>query len=168
MKTIFFVLGMIYGLMATIPPNFGQMKEIEKNGMKICWQFNHNKLDVKVFAPTKGWVAIGFNEENHLVGNNLIMGKIVDGQAIVSDRRIVGFGNHKAVEDIGGKNHLSNIGGKEDANGSLLQFSLTIESMDDFHYDLSKEKTLFLLIAYSESDDFEHHSRMRTSVEIRL
>ncbi|MEZ4887976.1 MAG: DOMON domain-containing protein [Chitinophagales bacterium] len=167
MKTFSLFLITLYGLMATIPANFNPVKQIEKNGMKICWQINGDKVDFEVFAPTKGWVAIGFNETSQLVGNNLIMGKVENG-ITVSDRYIVGFGDHQTVESMGGTNHLSNIEGKEDNSGTTIRFSINADSLDKYHYDLLKDKPFTLLIAYSQEDDFSHHSRMRTSIDIVL
>lgn len=168
MKTFITFLIVLYGLMATMPSNFAPMKKIEKNGMKVCWQFNDDKVDFEVFAPTKGWVAIGFNEKSDLVGNNLIMGNVENGKITVSDRYIVGFGNHQVVESLGGVNHLSNIEGKENEKGTTIRFSVLKTAMDEYHYDLLREKVFHLLIAYSQEDDFSHHSRMRTSIEIVL
>ncbi|MGB1241814.1 MAG: DOMON domain-containing protein [Chitinophagales bacterium] len=158
----------LYGLMASIPANFNEMKKIEKNGMKVCWQFNEQNIDFKIFAPTQGWVAIGFNESKGLMGNNLIMGKIKNGKVTISDRYIVGFGDHRAVKDLGGITHVSQISGEENSDGTSLQFSISIESMDKYHYDLLQNKAFSLLIAYSQDDDFSHHSIMRTSIDIIL
>lgn len=166
MKTYAILLITLYGLMATIPANFNPVKKIEKNGMKICWQFNGDKVDFEVFAPTKGWLAIGFNEKSNLVGNNLIMGSVENGKVRVSDRYIVGFGNHQTVESLGGVNHLSDIEGEENKEETTIRFSVLKDALDEFHYDLLKDKEFHLLIAYSQEDDFLHHSIMRTSVEI--
>ena len=79
MKTIILSI-LLYGVVVTIPNNFVCMKKIEKNGMQVQWKHQGGQLDVEIFAPTKGWIAIGFNKKNALQGTNLIMGKITDEQ----------------------------------------------------------------------------------------
>lgn len=169
MKTLFIPLFVLfYGAMASPNTNVVSMKKIEKNGMKIYWQVETELVHFEVFAPTKGWVAIGLNDQSGLVGNNLIMGNVIEDQVMISDRYIVGIGNHQAVEKLGGQSHLSNLEGKENTVGTTLKFSIKKEAQDQFHYDLTRDKIFYLLIAYSQADEFDHHSRMRTSVKIEL
>lgn len=167
MKTILLFI-FLYGFVVTIPNHYTCMKKIEKNGMSIQWKHQGNSIDFEVFAPTKGWVAIGFNQKNQLPGTNLIMGAVAGGQTLMSDRYIVGIGDHQAVEILGGSSHLSNIQGKETAKGTTLSFSISAKALDKFHWNLLEKEAFSLLIAYSQSDDFMHHSRMRTAVEIEL
>lgn len=163
--TIFYSLLFLCGLMAM--PD-ADMNQIEKNGMKICWKVEREEVHFKVFAPTQGWVAIGLNEQNKLVGSNLIMGAVDGDKVAVSDRYIVGFGDHRAVEKLDGISHLSNMDGIENSFGTTIEFSIKRQALDAYHYDLKTGKSLHLLIAYSIADEFEHHSRMRTSVSIVL
>ncbi|MEL6863076.1 MAG: DOMON domain-containing protein [Bacteroidota bacterium] len=144
------------------------MKQIEKNGMKVSWAFEGEQLKVEVVAPTKGWVAIGFNEQDQLVGHHLIMGKVVGDQIYVSDRYIRGIGQHYAVTELGGISHLSQPSGQEDSGGTQIRFHIATSPKDAFHYTLEKGQTIHLLIAYSQSDDFEHHSAMRSALTITL
>ncbi len=144
------------------------MQTIEKNGMKISWSIKADQVHFEVFAPTQGWVAIGFNEKDKLVGNNLIMGNVVNGVCTISDQFIKGFEDHQAVETLGGQNHLSLISGQEDKKGTNIRFAIQSKAKDVFHYDLIKGKEFTLLIAYAQEDNFDHHSTMRTSIKIIL
>lgn len=166
--TKFILIFMLYGLAVTLPPNYFCMKKIEKNGMTIQWKYSQNTIDFEVFAPTQGWVAIGFNETNQLKGTHLIMGTVKEGEVILSDRYIVGIGNHQPVEKLGGINHLYQPKGEENDKGTTLSFSIPIEAGDEFHWNLRENRPFSLLIAYSMEDDFSHHSRMRTAVDITL
>lgn len=168
MRLLLFIMLLLYGQMAPMPTNFHTMQKVEKNGMSVEWIIQEDQINFEVFAPEHGWVAIGFNPENRLPGTHLIMGKIEGGSCTISDRYIVNFGNHQAAKELGGKNHLSNIEGRECWKGTLLKFSIDKTPKDAFHYPLQQGKSYTLWIAYSESDDFQHHSSMRTSVEITL
>ena len=168
MKTLSTLIILLYGFVITIPEDYHYMKKIEKNGMTVSWKFNEERIEFVVTAPTKGWVAIGFNEQNQLVGNHLVMGKVQAGEVTLSDRYVVGVGNHQAVESLGGINHLADIQGEERLLCTNILFSLPIKAMDDYHIDLVEHKQIHLLLAYSQVDDFEHHSIMRTSVSVEL
>lgn len=143
-------------------------KQVDKNGMQVKWKLEQSQLIVQMKAPTKGWVAIGINEQGGLKGTNLIMGNIINEHCTISDRYIVGIGNHKAVESIGGQSHLHLLSAEEVEGNTLIQFSVRMEALDDYHYHLWEGKPIKLLMAYSQEDDFEHHSIMRTSVDIIL
>jgi hypothetical protein len=168
MKNLLLFLILFYGLLAEMPKNWLSMQKIEKNGMEVTWEIKDKVIEFEVKAPSKGWLAIGFNKKEQLVGSNLIMAAVKDGKCIISDRYIVGFGNHKSVESLGGINHLSNISGQEDQKGTTVKFSVQKEKQDEFHFPLKKGCRYSLLIAYATHDDFSHHSRMRTTVDIRL
>ena len=169
MKTIIFTLIILmYGSLVTIPKHYSLMKTIEKNGMTVSWQFRGDQIEIEVFAPTQGWVAIGFNESDQLKGTNLVMGNVKANQTKVSDRYIVDFGDHRAIESLKGINHISKIKGNETAKGTTLQFSICRKAKDKYHFDLVKSNRFHLLLAYSQADDFDHHSIMRTSTKIEL
>lgn len=162
-----FLLLILYGVMLTLPANYSQ-GEIEKNGMTVKWEIKYERIYFEMEAPTDGWVAIGFNEKEGLVGTNLIMGAVKENRLTMTDNFIVGFGDHRPIENLGGSNQLSDKKGKEQGEQTNICFSLPIKAADKFHVDLDKGKTIHLLIAYSTSDDFDHHSIMRTSAKITL
>ncbi|MEM6696990.1 MAG: DOMON domain-containing protein [Bacteroidota bacterium] len=161
------LLLILYGAMLTLPANCSQGK-VERNGMTVKWKIKYERIHFEMEAPTDGWLAIGFNEKEGLVGTNLIMGAVKNNQVTMTDDFIVSFGNPQPIEKLGGSNQLSDQKGKEQEGRTTIVFSMPIEAADEFHIDLKKGKTIHLLIAYSTSDDFDHHSIMRTSAEITL
>jgi len=161
------LLIILYGAMLSLPQNYSQ-GQVEKNGMTVNWEIKYDRIYFEMQAPTDGWLAIGFNEKEGLVGTNLIMGTVNNRQLSMTDDYIVGFGDHQPIEKLGGSNQLLDQKGKEKEKHTSICFSLPIEAADQFHFDLKKGKTLHLLMAYSRSDDFDHHSMMRTSVKITL
>lgn len=161
------LLLILYGTMLTLPHNYSQ-GEVEKNGMTVSWEIKYEHIYFEMEAPTNGWLAIGFNEKDALAGTNLIMGAVKNDQITMADDFIVSFGNPQSVEKLGGSNQISNQKGREKSGHTTICFSLPIEAADQFHFNLKKDKTIHLLMAYSTSDDFDHHSIMRTSVEITL
>lgn len=150
-----------------LPPKFSA-SSVEKNGMKVKWEYKADRIHFEMQAPTEGWLAIGFNEENQLTGTNLIMGAVEADRIKMADDYIVSFGNPRTVESLGGRNQIEDAKGQESDGKTKIAFSLPIRAADQFHFNLDKGKTYHLLIAYSQVDDFAHHSIMRTSVEIKL
>ncbi|MDX1941116.1 MAG: DOMON domain-containing protein [Saprospiraceae bacterium] len=148
--------------------NQNEMKEVSKNGMTVRWELVKDSLQIEAFAPTQGWVAIGFNKSDELKGTHLIMGCIQKGEVFIEEHYIRQPGDHIPISTLGGKDALFNRTGIETKDGTHLSFQFPLKVADPYHWHLKPGKTYYLLLAYSESDDFYHHSRMRTSVKIQL
>ncbi|GLR17295.1 hypothetical protein GCM10007940_19100 [Portibacter lacus] len=140
---------------------------ISKNGMTVEWIFLDEKnIKFKVTSPEKGWVAIGLNTENELVGSNLIMAAVSDKQNLISDRYIVDFGDHQSVVSLGAESQVELISAVEGKKGTVVEFILKTKTLDEYHFNIARKQKFYLVMAYSREDDFSHHSAMRTSVEI--
>lgn len=158
----------LFCIVGVISLAFTQTKQVKKNGMEVAWEIQESILEVEVFAPQRGWIAIGFNETERLQGTHLMMGSISKEQIRLSDRYILKPGVHKSMEELGAKSALTLIEGKEDTKGTTLSFSFPLDSSDKYHKNLIPGQEYTLLLAYSREDDFAHHSMMRTSVKIIL
>ncbi len=137
-------------------------------GMSVQWSFKNKKLIFQTRTNTLGWVAIGINEEEELVGSNLITLSINEGQPIISDRYILGHGNHKAIEELDGQSHVTLNHSKKSANSVWFEFEVICSPTDPYHFQLRKGKTIYLTMAYSISPDFQHHSLKREIRKIIL
>ncbi|MEL6924411.1 MAG: DOMON domain-containing protein [Bacteroidota bacterium] len=158
-----------YGLLVNNSQHFSPTKTIEKNGMQVSWQLRGDYLEVEVFGPTDGWVAIGFNEKSGLKGTNLIMANVVDGKATVADHYIVGVGDPRKIKDLdGGRAHIDQVSGSEGSEGTSVKFRIYRKAKDPYHFDLMQQRQYYMLLAYSQADEFEHHSIMRTETRIEL
>lgn len=153
-----------------IPPKVRteKQKEIIVNGMIFQWQFDEHFVHVKLSAPTTGWIAIGFNTQNELQGTNLVMGAIEHDFVNIEDRFILKPGLHKSILELGGSDALIHRGGVEQNGISTIWFSMPLSVNDKFHHDLLDGKVYWVLLAYSQENDFQHHSIMRTSIKIKL
>ncbi|MDW3209100.1 MAG: DOMON domain-containing protein [Reichenbachiella sp.] len=144
------------------------MKEVRKNNMTVSWKMEKEYIQVEMEAPTNGWVAIGFNKTTSLTGTYLLMGRIRKGKAEVVEHYTEKPGNYKPIADLGVPNQVISISGHEKGNLTKLKFSIPISKSSKYHKQLSTETKWTLLLAYSVDDDFQHHSIMRTSMEIIL
>ncbi len=144
------------------------MKEIRKNNMIVRWEIVKKHIHFEMEAPTDGWVTIGFNETTTLAGTYLLMGRIRNGKAEVVEHYTEKLGSYKPISDYGISSQTNDIAGNEKGNRSKLHFSIPIKKTSKYHQQLSPGTKWSLLLAYSLEDDFQHHSIMRTSVEIKL
>ncbi len=167
MKVFLFFLTYFWSLQA-IPLNFMNMKTIQKNGMTVHWKYTNDRVYFEMKAPTKGWVAIGFNETEHITGNYLLMGNVINNRANVVEHITLGPGSYQSFATLKKETSVKDIKGIEDREGTTLQFSVPITSNNPYTKDLSERKRYVLLLAYSQEDDFQHHSMMRTLISIQL
>lgn len=150
--------------LSTVAP----FKSIEVNGMTFLWMFNGGLLRCEASAPTTGWVAVGFNTQNELRGTNLIMGAIEQEFLNMDDQYIVKPGDHRSVIQLGGSEALTKRGGKEEDGITTISFSLPQLANDKFHHNLIQGVEYYVLLAFSQEDDFKHHSIMRTTIKLKL
>jgi hypothetical protein len=145
-----------------------KMNTVIQNDMKVNWTYKSDRIFFEMEAPTDGWVAIGFNDKEGMAGTYLIMGNVIDGKASVVEHYTISAGNYKKLSALGVNNSVMDVQGAENKKYSKMEFSLPIKPSNKYTKDLSKNKKYIFLLAYSQEDDFQHHSIMRTSEEIIL
>lgn len=142
-----------------------KMKELNKNDMTVRYSHRGDTVSFQLSAPTTGWVAIGFNEYQRMEGSHLIMCRIINGIPEVIEHYTSQPGRYKPIIKLGGKNAITNISGTQDNNNTSISFNITTNPIDQYHKDLSTDKEYYIILAYSQSDDFQHHSIMRTTIK---
>ncbi len=145
-----------------------EWSSIERNGMTFRWLIQEEYVSIEISAPQQGWVAIGFNTKSGLTDTHLLMGRMVKGQAEISDRYVLAPGKHQAITKLGGTKWSTRISGLEDRQRTLIRFSLPLNKADEWRHRLVPGKKYYVLMAFSRDDDFQHHSMMRTEVLIQL
>lgn len=160
------LLGISMCTPASPPPT--PIGTVSSGGITFSWAHIGGELRCHVQAPTTGWVAIGFNEVAELTGTRLVMGAFINGEAIVSDRTVVAPGDHRQIEDVGGVSDLSQPSGTERDGTTEISFTLPAATAHEWSHDLRQGTTVYLLLAYSVADEFDHHSRVRRHLTVRL
>lgn len=157
-------------LLLSITPihQLNNRKEITNNAMKVRWKIEQGFIYFELEAPTNGWIAIGFNESASLAGTYLLMGRIRNGKAEVVEHYTDKPGSYKPIVDYGVTSQTLSISGDEKADITRLKFAIPTAKSSKYHKQLSPDTKWSLLMAYSVDDDFQHHSIMRTSTEIKL
>jgi hypothetical protein len=168
---LFLTTLLLYGFCVTIPVSSESKepeKQLSKNGMTVRWQHQNGRVFFEMKAPTSGWVAIGFNEAAELTGTYLLMGCITDGEPLLAEHTVLSPGDYRPMDQLGRPEVATDVSGETKAGITTIRFSLPIEAIDSYRKPLGEGFQYTLLLAYSESDDFQHHSRMRTSLPITL
>lgn len=144
------------------------VQSIEKNGMEVRWEIRADTLAVWMSAPTNGWLAIGFNTENRLKGTSLVMVRVREGEPEAVDFYVLAPGDYQPVTQLGGVSQIRTISGTESVSGTQVHCGLVLRPSSKWHHELRAGASYTMLLAYSQSDDFNHHSMMRTSIAITL
>lgn len=139
---------------------------VEAGGIRAQWRHREDTVEFTVTAPTTGWVAIGFNEVDSIVGAELVMMRAEAGGVYASHRNVLGAGDPRPVEQLGRASAVLAAGGAIASGRATFRLRL--------HHDLGAPPSLapgselVLILAYSVSPDFDHHSRVRRHIRVRL
>ena len=143
-------------------------QSVEASGITFQYEVKGDSIHAVLSAPTEGWVGVGFNSKNSIVGSDLLlfnmMGKHVSGTYLF----VIGYVNPVKDSENGGKNTVLIHGGTQESGYTKIQFSIPLDSKDsnDFVHVLGQK--YWLILAYSVSDDFDHHSIVRKHVPFIL
>ncbi|WP_248724155.1 DOMON domain-containing protein [Seonamhaeicola sp. ML3] len=143
-------------------------KSITKNKMTVSWHFKNDRIHFEMAAPTSGWVTIGFNTKTGISGAYLLMGNVVKDKVNLVEYYTKSPGNYDPISKFGVNPQVENIEGKEQFRKTTIRFSLPTTSISKYQKDLSEGMKYYMIMAYSQEDDFQHHSIMRTSVNVKL
>lgn len=161
-------------LISVIAVNFSctaqnnEQKSITKNKMNVSWHYENDRIYFEMIAPTDGWVTIGFNDKNGMSGAYLLMGNIIDNKVKLVEHYTHSPGNYSPITDLGATSNVEDIEGIEHSKSTQIKFSLPTHAVNKYQKDLTEGQSYNMIIAYSQEDDFQHHSIMRTSIPIIL
>ncbi len=147
--------------------NQTDFQTIEKEGITFSWRVNNNMLDIKMKAPTKGWLSVGIDPSKKMKDADYILGCFVDGSANFQDAYGSGNLSHKPDASLGGTDDIKNKSAIEDNNSTEIIFSISLNSNDKYDKIISKGKHMILL-SYSDKDDFKKKHKKWVIIEINI
>lgn len=153
--------------MLPIEPPVSQ-NPLTTHGITFQYYWRGDSLEIQLSAPTQGWIAAGFHSDNTLVGTDLYMFCIRQGNVMYQDQYIRNLNDHPADALIGGRSDVKIMGGLEDEWGTTVKFRIPLQSGDTYDFTHQVDQQFWLLLAYAEEDDFQHHSIIRKWVPYQL
>ncbi len=159
---IYLVLN-LFSLMS-IPSGYPTQKEIDVGGMELTYSWHEDQLIFTIDVPTTGWAGVGFNTKNDIAHADLLLFHIVDDKPEARDMYVVKPGQPQDDQKLGGTCNVNILESWEKDGETHIVFSIPAKSRDPYDFQHTPDKELWLILAYSNHDDFGHHSRMRRHV----
>lgn len=137
--------------------------------MTFDWSVDGENLAVKLSAPTKGWVAVGFNPTDQMKDANIIIGYVKKGKVKIVDDFGTGASLHKADTKIGGAANVTVVGGTEEGNTTTIEFSIPLNSGDDKDGVIDPSGDTTVILAYGpERDSFRMKHDFNATAVVNL
>lgn len=161
---------MLYLSLAAMSVSFATASEwnnVEADGMCVRWRYVQTLLQIELAAPTEGWVAVGFHDRNVIVGAELFMAAVQNGSGVAEHHHVLAAGAHPRVESAGRRSALVEYQVRQDRRGHIIA-GFMIDHTTIPRLNLSQNSEVWLILAYSVAPEFDHHSRVRRHVRVRL
>ena len=139
---------------------------IQAGQMVFDYEIQKDSIQIELRAPTRGWIGVGFNDKNAIVGSDLLLFSVREGKAIAADQYVRGPGDHPDDNVLGGRCDIHVLDGQEVKGWTIVRFKIPLNSGDQFDFQHQPEKASWLILAYSREDDFDHHSMMRKHLRL--
>lgn len=141
---------------------------ISVGGIDVSWEHMGESIEFVLTAPTEGWVAVGFNAVDDIVGADLFMAATQDGETQAEHFYVAGRGDPRPINSVGRDSWIHSTVAETDDGKSTVTLRLSPDETSDRFAGLKAGETLYLILAYSVSADFDHHSRVRRHIQVTL
>ena len=142
-------------------------QQIQLGAMRCHYEIMQDSIELELEAPTIGWLAIGFNSENNIIGSDLLQFSIREGQVVYEDQYVQAMQVHPADLSQGGQSNVHILGGEEQSGRTRIRFRIPMHSGDALDFKHTRGREFWMIMAYSQSDDFDHHSTMRKHLKMK-
>ncbi|TFH06154.1 MAG: DOMON domain-containing protein [Spirochaetales bacterium] len=136
--------------------------------MELAWAVEDGELLLRVSAPTAGWVAVGFEPSRAMADANILIGFVDGSDVTVEDHFGNGMFSHREDLSLGGTADVTVIAGTESDGRTELEFSIPLDSGDEFDRVLEEGRLTKVILAWGSNDNVGRKHRMRHSTEITL
>lgn len=141
---------------------------LEAAKVKLTWSVAGETLNLKLSAPTTGWVGIGFNPSDQMKDANFYIGYVKDKEVKVIDHHGTSKRLHKEDVGLGGKDNVSNVSGKEENNVTEVSFTVPLKSGDSLDSEIKLDSDIPVLLAYGKTDRMAQQHVANASMKLNL
>ncbi|MDD5264226.1 MAG: DOMON domain-containing protein [Candidatus Bipolaricaulis sp.] len=137
---------------------------VEIAGVKVYWVNDGRVLCIGLVSPGTGYVAIGLDPVERMLGANFVLGSVAEGVLTIRDDYGNAATGHDADTTLGGTDNLLSAAGHQWADQTVVEFVIPLNSGDSTDKQLVPGSSYPILVAYNAlSDDFSaRHSRRGT------
>lgn len=153
------------------PQNGNEFDSLTVSGITLEWRVDTlGFLNVKVSAPSTGWIAVGFDPSQGMLDANIIIGYVLVDTAYFRDDYGTGINSHEPDVNGGGQDNITDQAGTEVGGLTTLEFTIPLDSGDGRDRVLIEGSTYTVLLAYGEdnADDFDSYHKERTVTQIDI
>jgi DOMON domain-containing protein len=150
---------------------FAPLETVTVEGIEFQWRTDNEFLYVNLYAPTTGWVSVGFDPTNQMADANIIIGYVDEfGDAEIRDDFGTSATSHASDESLGGTYDIDDdsIYGSEVDGTTMLHFVIPLNSGDIYDTELIPGNTYTIILAYGSGDNFTGFHTLATGTTIQL
>lgn len=143
--------------------------KIEAAEMGFEWKINGDNIDIRMSAPTTGWVGIGFNPSKQMMDANFILGYVKKGKLRITDEFGKTARTHTKDTKMDGKMDVMNATGSEENDITTITFTIPLDSGDKLDQPLDPMAETIVLLAYgSGRDSFRTKHKAYATLKVNL
>ena len=141
------------------PGDSGYTYKLTVDPMEFNWRAEGGNLHVKMKGPAGVWISVGFNPTKGMKDANFIIGYVENGKAVVTDQFGTDPKQHRKDTDLGGTDDVKDAAGFENANETVITFTLPLNSGDALDRPISLDSnTVVLFAAGKEKQTAQQHT----------
>jgi hypothetical protein len=139
----------------------GERKSWQAAGMTLSWAHRDEAVHFEMRAPTRGWLALGFNDKAEMAGTRFLIATFAEGVVRVEVHLAGADGRHASVASGEPSAWLRGVEAWTDERETQLAFVVPHQAGEFAPLSLTPGSRLFAMLAWSVSTDLDHHSRQR-------
>lgn len=151
------------------PGEYSKNLSLSSGRYTVHWRNDASDLFMALEGRTEGFVAIGFEPVQAMMGADMFMGWVSGGEATVLDLNSTGiYGPHPPDEDLGGRNDVLEFGGNESSGWTVVEFKRKMNTLDPFDKSFLPGQTVNIIWSMSSSDSLAHRHNVRGASSLTL
>ena len=169
-KTGVIAYAVVFCLFASLSVSAAEYQHsLDAEKMTFSWSVGSDQLAVKLSAPTTSWVAVGFNPSNKMKDADIIIGYVKNGKVTISDEFGIAATQHKGDSSVGGQDNVTVVGGSEEGDVTVIEFSIPLNSGDKKDHVIDPNGDTVVILAYAEGrDSFRVKHKFATTLTVNL
>lgn len=128
-------------------------------GMMLGWAHAGGEVHFEMRAPTRGWLALGFNDKAEMAGTRFLIATFAEGVVRAEVHLAGADGRHASVANGEPSAWLRSLEGWTDERETQFTFAVPHQAAEFAPLSLAPGSRLYAMLAWSVSTDLDHHSR---------